>query len=266
MTDAGGSESWSFDVADRIHKEQRTTSSITKSTTYIDLDLAGNITSIVYQTGRTVNYSYDAARSTEQRHRWFQRRHICHRLEKSAERLLLKCRMLHAAGKLLRCVYRSELYIHGPRLLTHSYNNRLQPQEFTASSSAGNAIDISYSFVDPTTQKNAGIVNSITNNLDSTRSQTFSYDQLNRISAAQTGSTYSASPPHCWEVYGSDAWGNLQSITDPRTIRNTMAAPRKVDSRNPLVATMSFRVSHMMPRGTPLVTVASPMPGTRKAS
>ncbi|MBZ5527084.1 MAG: hypothetical protein LAN71_04165 [Acidobacteriia bacterium] len=97
--------------------------------------------------------------------------------------------------------------------LTHMYNSRLQPLEFKASSTGGNAIDITYSFVDPANSRNAGHVFSITNNLDSTRSQTFSYDQLNRITAAQTTSTYASSPLHCWgETYGVDAWGNLQSI------------------------------------------------------
>jgi hypothetical protein len=98
--------------------------------------------------------------------------------------------------------------------LTHIYNSRLQPQEFKASSPGGNAIDISYSFVDPANSHNAGHVFSITNNLDSTRSQTFSYDQLNRITGALTASTYSTSPSHCWgEAYGLDSWGNLQSIS-----------------------------------------------------
>jgi hypothetical protein len=44
----------------------------------------------------------------------------------------------------------------------------------------------------------------ITNNLDSTRWQTFGYDQLNRVTAAQTTSTFSTSRSHCW--------GNLQSL------------------------------------------------------
>jgi len=38
-----------------------------------------------------------------------------------------------------------------------------------------------YNFVDPVTSKNAGHVYGITNNLDATRSQTFTYNQLNRI-------------------------------------------------------------------------------------
>src|ERR1700694_4128189 len=97
--------------------------------------------------------------------------------------------------------------------LTHSYNSRLQPLEFKASSTGGNAIDITYGFVDPVTTHNAGHVYSITNNLDTTRSQTFTYDQLNRISSALTTSTHATSPTHCWgETYSVDSWGNLQSI------------------------------------------------------
>jgi RHS repeat-associated protein len=97
--------------------------------------------------------------------------------------------------------------------LTHTYNNRLQPLEFKASSSAGNAIDINYSFIDSVSGHNGGHAYSITNNLDSTRSQTFTYDQLNRITSALTTSTYATSPAHCWgEMYGLDAWGNLNSI------------------------------------------------------
>ena len=68
MTDGAGSESWAYQVdktnSRSIHREQRTTNSspnnITKTTTYY-LDLAGNVTQIVYPTGRTVNYTHDSA-------------------------------------------------------------------------------------------------------------------------------------------------------------------------------------------------------------
>jgi RHS repeat-associated protein len=70
-----------------------------------------------------------------------------------------------------------------------------------------------YNFVDPATTHNAGIVYGITNNLDTTPSQTFSYDQLNRIISAQTTSTFATSPAHCWgETYSLDPWGNLNRI------------------------------------------------------
>src|SRR5262249_51173070 len=64
MTDSAGSEAWSYqaDATNHrtVHVDQRTTSGITKTSTYY-LDLAGNVTSVVYPTGRTINYSYDAA-------------------------------------------------------------------------------------------------------------------------------------------------------------------------------------------------------------
>lgn len=54
----------------------------------------------------------------------------------------------------------------------------------------------------------------ITNNRDTTRSQSFTYDSLNRIATAQTNSTYATSPANCWgEQFGYDPWGNLLSIS-----------------------------------------------------
>ncbi|MGC1614901.1 MAG: RHS repeat-associated core domain-containing protein, partial [Candidatus Acidiferrum sp.] len=91
--------------------------------------------------------------------------------------------------------------------LSETFNNRLQPLEIKASSSAGNAFDISFSFVDPTSQGNAGHVYSITNNLNSSRSQSFTYDHLNRIVTAGTTATTGT---YCWGYqYNYDAWGNL---------------------------------------------------------
>jgi RHS repeat-associated protein len=102
--------------------------------------------------------------------------------------------------------------------MTETFSNRLQPSEIKASSTGGNALDLIYNYTDPVSGKNAGHVYGITNNLDTTRSQTFTYDQLNRITSAQTISTYATSPTHCWgETYQFDgvtngAWGNLTQI------------------------------------------------------
>ena len=57
----------------------------------------------------------------------------------------------------------------------------MQPSEIKASSSAGNPIDITYNFVDPVTMHDAGHVYGVTNNLNSSRSQALTYDQVNRI-------------------------------------------------------------------------------------
>ena len=144
--------------------------------------------------------------------------------------------------------------------LTHTYNSRLQPNEFKASSSGGNAMDITYGFVDPVTLHNAGHVYAITNNLDGTRSQTFTYDQLNRITGALTTSTYSTSPGHCWgEAYSLDAWGNLNSIA-ATTNSNYNRMQRRKRFRHPPTASPAGSVPigrlFLFPFRTPI----SPIP------
>jgi uncharacterized protein RhaS with RHS repeats len=213
MTDGAGSEIWAFDVPDRMHKEQRTTNSITKTTTY-NSDFAGNITSIVYPTTRTVNYTYDTANrpSTVKDGSNGVNYVMDWETPPSSTNCIASAVCYTPQGTFYALSIGQTSSFTGLNL-SHSYNNRLQPNEFKASSSGGNAIDITYSFVDSVSGKNAGHVNSITNNLDGTRSQTFSYDQLNRLTAAQTTSTWSTSPAHCWgEAYTLDAWGNLNSI------------------------------------------------------
>src|SRR3984885_7439152 len=62
----------------------------------------------------------------------------------------------------------------------------------------------------------------ITNNVDTTRSQSFTYDHLNRILTAETTSTYATSPAHCWgESYTYDQWGNLTAIGVASTSYNS---------------------------------------------
>src|SRR5712691_11005584 len=89
--------------------------------------------------------------------------------------------------------------------ISETFNNRLQPSEIKA----GTALDITYNFVDPVSLKNAGHVYKITNNLAAGRTQTFTYDQLNRITSAGTAITTGTA---CWGYqFSYDAWGNLLS-------------------------------------------------------
>jgi len=117
---------------------------------------------------------------------------------------------------------------------SYTYNNRLQPQEIKASSTWGMAIDLTYSFVDPSTTKNAGHVYSIANNLNASRSQNFTYDQLNRIASAGTVGTTGTT---CWGYqYSYDAWANLlsQAAWSPNYngCTQTNMAPVTADANN----------------------------------
>jgi len=105
---------------------------------------------------------------------------------------------------------------------TYFYNNRLQPCRISVKNTGtapasctdaatGNVLDFAYNFSVGTA--NNGNVTAITNNRDTTRSQSFLYDSLNRISSALTSSTHATSPANCWgETYSIDPWGNLQTI------------------------------------------------------
>jgi RHS repeat-associated protein len=216
MTDAAGSEFWAYQVdaaSNRsAHAEQRTTSGITKPSTYY-LDQAGNVTQVVYPTGdRVVNYTFDAAdrpsTATDSSNGITYANDF-----QTAPSGCLTGKVCYTPQGTFYALSIGQTSSFSGLNLSHSYNSRLQPLEFKASSSGGNAIDITYGFVDPVTSHNAGHVYSIANNLDTTRSQTFTYDSLNRITTALTASAYSSSPAHCWgETYSADPWGNLQSI------------------------------------------------------
>lgn len=110
-------------------------------------------------------------------------------------------------------------------LSTSYYNNRFQPCRIAINGSGsapgscgdgtnkGNVLDYSYNFNFGVTDNGnvIGITNNLTKNTPGDRSQTFTYDVLNRIATAGTVSTTTA---NCWgEQYSYDAWGNLLSIT-----------------------------------------------------
>jgi RHS repeat-associated protein len=84
------------------------------------------------------------------------------------------------------------------------YNNRFQPTEIWAGPSAAGALfDKQYQYT-PTgqTHVNNGNIFAITNVKDSTRTQNFTYDPLNRLVTAGDQTHWSNS-------YAYDAWGNL---------------------------------------------------------
>jgi hypothetical protein len=217
MTDGAGSEAWAYQIDKpnlrSIHREQRTTNSspnnITKTTTYY-LDLAGNVTQLVYPTGRTVNYTHnsadrpstavDASNGVTYATGW--------KTPPTGTNCTAGAVCYTPQGSVYSMSIGQTTSFNGLNL-SETFNSRLQPNEIKASSTAGTAIDITYNFVDPTSHGNAGHVYSITNNPFSGRSEAFTYDQLNRITSAGTTATTGST---CWGYqYSYDAWGNLLS-------------------------------------------------------
>jgi RHS repeat-associated protein len=236
MTDAAGSEAWAYEVAKaqypnwpNIEVDQRTTSGVTKTGTYY-ADLAGNIIIFGYPTGRTVIDVISAANRIDEVYNG--PAYAISQFPASPG-----CPNNQVCYTPQGTIYSMALYenssFNGLNIL-ETYNARLQPQEIKVSSTGGNAMDITYNYTDPVNGGNAGHVFSITNNLNNSRTQNFTYDQLNRITSA---GTFATTGGYCWGYqYTYDAWANLTSQSGWTPNYNgcteTVMAPVTADGNN----------------------------------
>jgi len=208
MTDADGSEALEYDKMGRVLTEQRVTNGDTENTDYT-YNLDGSMATLAYPSGRTITYTYNAA-----------------------------AQPISAVDTANSIDYATDAYYdpqgglaqvqNGSNLVTtHIYNVRFQPcwiyattgttplnwlptQTTCASSesSPGNILDLQYSY---NLGADNGNVAGITNNRDTTRSESFTYDQVNRLASAETSSTSGA---NCWgETYSYDSFANLTKIS-----------------------------------------------------
>jgi YD repeat-containing protein len=132
-TDNGG---WSilYDKMGREWGEQRTTNSITKSTTYT-YNLDGSLATLSYPSGRTITYAYSgAARPLS--------------AIDSANSINYATQGTYAPQGALAGLTLGQAGSFAGINFTASYTYRLQPNEFKASSSAGTAMDMTYNFLD----------------------------------------------------------------------------------------------------------------------
>ena len=220
MTDAAGSESWAYDAMGRVMVQSRMTNNVTKTTSYT-YNLDSSVATLTYPSGRVVTYTPDTAGRPSSVQDNF-------------------TSIYYATGSCTNGVsgngicYAPQGAIaqiqNGSSLVsTHIYNDRLQPcwmysttgtplawstTPCTGTATAGNMLDLKYNF-------NLGADNGnplgITNNRVTDRSQSFTYDQLNRIATGQTTATHATNPTDCWgQAFGYDStgnWGNLLSIS-----------------------------------------------------
>jgi RHS repeat-associated protein len=207
MTDASGSESWAYDEMGRELAEQRITNSLTKSTAYT-YNLDGTLATLTYPSGRIITYTTDP-------------------VERPSEVADVANGINYALGTCSDgtdsdgVCYAPQgavaLIDNGASLATTTiYNDRLQPcwiysttgtalaktTTCTATATAATVLDLKYNFSLGTADN--GNVMGITNDIDNTRSQTFTYDQVNRIVTARTSSAWSQS-------FTYDQWANLIS-------------------------------------------------------
>jgi RHS repeat-associated protein len=211
MTDAAtiaiGSEKWSYDRLGRMWGDQRTTNGVTKQTTYT-YNYDGSLATLKYPSQTIVSYVPNAAEQPIS-------------VTDTTNSIVYATNGSYTPNGALMTLSNSTQFNS-----TFIYNSRLQPcwiyttaapnslaatSGCGATATTGTVLDLKYNFNVGTGDN--GNVAGITNNRDATRSQTFTYDPLNRIFTAQTTSTFSTSPANCWgESFHYDQWGNFLSI------------------------------------------------------
>jgi RHS repeat-associated protein len=215
MTDAGGSESVSYDKMGRELAHQRITNAITKSASY-SYNFDGSLATLTYPSGRIITYTTDSAG----------RPSVAKDVANSVNYVTGTCANGVASnGVCYAPIGALAQMLNGTNLAsTFLYNTRLQPCWIyattgtalatntlctAADSTPGNILDLKYNF--NLGAGDNGNVMGITNNRDTTRSQTFTYDQVNRI---LTGGTTTGCGANCWGLtFGYDQWANLMTAT-----------------------------------------------------
>jgi YD repeat-containing protein len=196
MIDASGQTAWSYDPFGHIVIERRTIGTTTENTTYV-YNIDGSAASVTYPSGRVITYTYNNAQQ------------VVSVIDTTSSTKYITGAVYTPHGKLSSAVH--GLVSGGFAGITESYtyNNRLQTTTHTASSTAGTVVNDAYSH-DLGGGMNNGSIAVITNNLDVGRTQTFTYDNLNRLSTAQSQAT---SGVNCWgNSYGYDRFGNLLAM------------------------------------------------------
>ncbi len=209
MTDASGQTAWSLDLTSGTGwktTERRTINGVTK-TTVRQNNLAGALIQLTYPSGTMITYTYTAA-------------------VRPVSAVDTTHNINYATGASYTPAGALASLQNGSSIVsTYYYNTRLQPCRISVKSSGtapgsctdtaniGNILDFTYNFGLGTADN--GNVASITSNPNTARSQSFTYDALNRIAIAQTTST---SGSYCWSLtFGYDPWGNLLSALPPAT-------------------------------------------------
>jgi YD repeat-containing protein len=209
LTDQAGTASYTYDILGRLAAETRVISGVSKSMSY-SYNLDGSLKTLTNPSGAVITYTPD-----------------------SAGRILSAVDSGNTINYVTGATYGPDSgltgFISGNSATfagitsAFSYNKRLQPVNMSANAPSQTVFYIGYDFHvgNGTSGADNGNVFGITNYKDSNRTQTFTYDALNRLASAQNAGTNCAATvtggkSEYWgNNYGYDAWGNLlnKSVT-----------------------------------------------------
>jgi YD repeat-containing protein len=205
----GGAQALLYDSMGRILSDQRTTNSVTKTTSYT-YNVDGTIATIAYPSGSTIAYATNAAEQPTS-------------VTDVTNNINYVASAVYAPFGGLASLSNSSA--SNPILTTAYYNKRLQPCRFavnanhTASPSSctdtnvGSVLDQIYNFnLCNSNSADNGYVCKVSDTRSgmSARNANYTYDSLNRISS---GYTDLSSGQYCWgETYTIDAWSNVTAV------------------------------------------------------
>lgn len=185
MSDGSGNTAWSYDGFGRIGAIRKTINGVTKQASY-SYNADGTTNTLQDFSGATFTYGYDAAgRPTN--------------IVDGSSNSYASSATYNAAGQ-LHTLNHQLTSTSGTYARTLNYNERLQPSSISATWNGSTTIqNLTYGY--GTGGTNNGNIMSIANLLDGTRTQSYSYDKLNRLTGGYD--------THWGETYTYDNWGNL---------------------------------------------------------
>jgi len=224
MCDAAGAAAWSYDALGRTLAEKRTlegASAITKTISYT-YNLDGSLATLTYPTGRVVTYAYNGAGRALS-------------TVDAANNVNYATEALYAPHGALSSLKQGASASFAGITSTSSYNNRLQPVLLQASAPSQTVLSLSYVFDQ---EPGAGVINNgnvvqVVNNINNDRTQSYTYDELNRIATAQSQAT---AGEHCWgNSFAYDIWANLLSKTVTKCAAESLSVT--VNTKNQITNT-----------------------------
>lgn len=205
MCDGSGATSWAHDPAGRIVTEKRLILGSPALTTSYSYNLDGSIATVTYPSGKTITYT------TSNAQRLTAAKDVANNIQ------FVTAASYAPPGALSGMITGQISGGFGGVTESHNYNNSLEYTTTKAQPPTGPAaLDLTLNYNLPGGDN--GTVTTVTNNADNGRTQTLTYDSLNRILSAQSSNTTTGNPD-CWgQVFGpngsaaDDALGNFTNI------------------------------------------------------
>jgi hypothetical protein len=207
MCDGSGGTSWAHDQMGRTLQESRDLAGVTKSVNYT-YNLDGSLATLTTPPLKKVSYTYNAAaRATK--------------LVDSSDSINFVTGATYAPPGELTAMTMGSASGFAGITTTNAYSTRLQPILLSAGVTGespvfsecfdfhlGVSVNTSPCSFSASTAGDNGNIYQIVNNRDNTRTQSFTYDVLNRVASAQSSGTQ-------WgETFTIDPWSNLTNRTE----------------------------------------------------